>query len=182
MRAYKGFNRDLACTKGKGTYSYEVGKTYTEARAQCAQTGFHCVEEPIEVLRWYPEGKYCIVDAQGDIHEDGKGRISCTQLEILKEITRAELCLLECRWMELHPERAYSGLVHRDRYEGRKGDDVIVVRGKHPAASGKRGATLFLLKEYAKTRKIRQIAVYQIDGQEYLPDVLYGADGRRQDG
>lgn len=53
MIAYKGFNKDLACTLGNGTFRYEIGKTYTESEAKCANTGFHCVEEPIEVLRWY---------------------------------------------------------------------------------------------------------------------------------
>ena len=44
MRAYKGFNKDLVCTMGKGQYQYEVGKTYKEDVAKCANTGFHCVD------------------------------------------------------------------------------------------------------------------------------------------
>lgn len=30
MIAYKGFNDDMTCTKGKGSFKYEIGKTYTE--------------------------------------------------------------------------------------------------------------------------------------------------------
>ena len=53
MIAYKGFNKDLTCTMGKGRFQYEVGKSYKEDSAKCASTGFHCTEEPIEVLSWY---------------------------------------------------------------------------------------------------------------------------------
>ena len=78
MIAYKGFNKDLACTLGKGTFQYVVGKTYREDAAKCVKTGFHCVEEPIEVLRWYSgnTARYCIVEAKGDINEDGNDKIA----------------------------------------------------------------------------------------------------------
>ena len=69
MICYKGFNQNLCCTMGRGTMQYEVGKTYTAESAKTASTGLHCVEEPIEVLRWYPVGRYCIVAAEGDINE-----------------------------------------------------------------------------------------------------------------
>lgn len=57
---------------GKGRFQYEVGKTYKEDSAKCANTGFHCCEEPIEVLSWYSgvNDRYCIVEAGGDVHED----------------------------------------------------------------------------------------------------------------
>ena len=53
MIAYKGFNGDLTCTLGKGRFQYEVGRTYKENEAKCARNGFHCVEEPVEVLSRY---------------------------------------------------------------------------------------------------------------------------------
>ena len=85
MICYKGFNQNLCCTMGRGTMQYEVGKTYTAESAKTANTGLHCVEEPIEVLRWYPDGRYCIVAAEGDINESDD-KIACTQMRILKEI------------------------------------------------------------------------------------------------
>ena len=51
MIAYKGFNKDLTCTMGKGRFQYEVGKSYKEDSAKCASTGFHCTEEPIHCCR-----------------------------------------------------------------------------------------------------------------------------------
>ena len=107
MIAYKGFNQNLVCTMGNGAFQYEVGKTYREDKAKCASTGFHCVEEPIEVLTWYSgeTARYCIVEAAGDVHEDGNDKISCTEMTILKEITLQQLGALECKWIQEHPER-----------------------------------------------------------------------------
>lgn len=178
MIAYKGFNKDLSCTKGKGTYRYEVGKTYREEAAKCAHTGFHCVEEPIEVLRWYPTmtDRYCIVEAAGDINEDGDDRISCTEMTIRREIDRKTLGLLECDWMLKHPARRYSSKVFHDKgYAGE--NDIVIVRGKDPRAAGDIGSTLYLVKEHQGT--ITDIGVYEIDGREYMPGTYYNARRRR---
>lgn len=123
MIAYKGFNKDLTCTRGKGTYQYEIGKKYVEDKAQCASTGFHCCEEPIEVLTWYPqiEARYCMVEAGGDIHEDGTNKISCTEMTIIKEISLELLGGLECKWIMNHPECKTSRHVHeRSGKQGRR--------------------------------------------------------------
>lgn len=178
MIAYKGFNKDLTCTKGKGSYQYTIGATYKEETAKCASTGFHCVEEPIEVLRWYAgqDARYCIVEAAGDINEDGDERISCTEMTILKEIDLKTLGILECEWMLEHPERQYSNMVMRDEGEARKGD-IVVVRGRHPKAAGELGSTIFLVKECKG--EIVNIGAYEIDSKDYLPGVYYRADGRR---
>ena len=49
MIAYKGFNKDLTCTKGKGVFQYEPGKKYVEEKAKCARTGFHAATNPLDV-------------------------------------------------------------------------------------------------------------------------------------
>lgn len=180
MIAVKGFNADLACTMGRGTFRYAVGKEYEEGAANCARTGFHCVEEPIEVIRWYGwnGSRYCIVDAGGDIHEDGSGRISCTKLKVIKEIDIQQLGALQCRWMQKHPNRKYSGSVYQEHGSGRPDEKIVVVRGKHPTASGYEGATLFLVKEKEDSREIEEIAVYQIDGREFKAGATYRTDGK----
>lgn len=179
MIAYKGFNKDLVCTMGKGSYQYEVGKTYKEDSAQCASTGFHCVEEPIEVLTWYSQdtSRYCIVNAGGDVHEDGDERISCTEMTILKEIDLQILGVLECKWIQNHPDRKESRHIKRNEGFAEKG--IVIVRGKNPKAAGRLGTTIFLLKEKKGEKTIEKIGVYEIDGVEYLPEVYYRADGRR---
>lgn len=180
MIAYKGFNSNLACTMGKGKFHYEVGKTYREEKAQCAGTGFHCVEEPIEVLRWYSGqgSRYCIVNAAGDVHEDGNDKISCTELTVLKEISLQQLGALECKWLQEHPERKYSSRVMKN--VGTAGmNDIVIVRGKNPKAAGSMRATIFLLKEEKGSREIAEVGIFEIDGAEFLPNVYYRADGRR---
>lgn len=178
MIAYKGFNGDLVCTMGKGSFQYEIGKTYREDKAQCANTGFHCVEEPIEVLRWYRGGgsRYCIVDAGGDVHEDGSNKISCTELTILKEITLEQIGILECQWIMKHPERRCSDYVEKDCGHAMK-DDIVVVRGKQPKASGELGATIFLLREGKGTKKIVDAGAYKIDGVKFLSGKKYDVKG-----
>lgn len=178
MIAYKGFNKDLICTMGKGQFQYEVGKTYKEDVAKCASTGFHCVEEPIEVLTWYSNenSRYCIVEAGGDVHEDGMERISCTEMTILKEIDLQILGVLECKWIQNHPDRKESR--HIKKNEGFANSGIVIVRGKNPKAAGHLGTTIFLLKEKKGEKTIEEVGVYEIDGKEYLPDVYYRVDGR----
>lgn len=179
MIAYKGFNEDLTCTKGNGRFQYEVGKTYIEDKAKCASTGFHCVEEPIEVLTWYSQAssRYCIVDAAGDVHEDGCDKISCSEMTILREVSLQILGALECKWIQGHPERKTSNHVKKD--SGFAVDGIVIVRGKNPKAAGELGTTIYLLKEAKGSKNIEKIGVYEIDGVEYMPGVYYRADGRR---
>lgn len=180
MIAYKGFNKDLSCTMGNGIFRYEVGKMYKENEAKCANTGFHCVEEPIEVLSWYRDGRYCIVDAGGDIHEDGMERISCTEMKILKEISLEQLGALECEWLIKHPDRKHSKHIEKNAGRAVK-DRIIIVRGKNPKAAGEMGSTIFLLKESKETKEIVEAGAYKIDGTNFLPGVFYEIDGRRAD-
>lgn len=180
MRAYKGFNQDLICTMGKGPFWYEVGKTYKEDTAKCANTGFHCVEEPIEVLKWYSDedSRYCIVEAAGDVHEDGQERISCTEMTILQEVTLQQLGALECKWIMEHPERQTSTRVMKN--EGCAiPNGIVVVRGKNPRACGSLGSTIFLLKEAQHGKEIEEVAAYEIDGKDFFPNVYYKVNGRR---
>lgn len=178
MIAYKGFNEDLTCTMGKGTFQYKVGETYEEDKAQCAGTGFHCVEEPIEVLSWYSrrDSRYCIVIADGDVHEDGKDRISCTKMTVLREVTLMELGMLECEWIIQHPERTPSRKVKRNEGEAEPGG-IVIVKGKNPKAKGKEGSVLFLLQE--EGGKVVRAAVYAVSkvGGDIKPDQWCGVDG-----
>lgn len=180
MIAYKGFNNNLECTRGKGIYAYEVGKTYTEDKAKCANTGFHCVEEPIEVLHWYPEkdSRYCIVDAEGDINEiDNK--ISCTQMTIIREISRIELAVLECKWLQEHPERACSKQVQRDSGKCYKAGDFVIVRGKNPKAAGVKKSFFFLVKEAKNSCEIETIYAAYVDDEEVKANQYYGLWGEK---
>ena len=181
MKAYKGFNADLTCTRGKGSFQYEIGKTYIENEAKCAHNGFHCVEEPIEVLRWYSgsDARYCLVEASGDVNEDGNDKISCTKMTIFKELTLEQLATLECLWMKEHPEREYSRQVYRNKGYAYESDRIVIVRGRSPKAAGDIGTTIFLVKGTAKG--VSSIGIYKIDGKDYKPGIYYRVDGRVAD-
>lgn len=180
MRAYKGFSPDLSARMGRGKFKYEIGKTYKEDDAQCARTGFHCVEEPIRVLDWYgnPSDRYCIVEVDGDIHEDGNDKISAREITIVREISRLQLLILEAEWLSNHPNREFSKRVFKEKAEAGKNEDVIV-RGKHPKAAGMKGSTIILCREQPGNKSICEIAAYTIDGKEFLPGVFYNVNGRK---
>lgn len=179
MRAYKGFSKALTARMGAGTFKYEVGKTYTEDKAECARTGFHCCEEPIEVLSWYHNrgDRYCIVEAGGDIHEDGTNRVSCTRIEILKEVTIKELALLEAQFIINRPNRPMSKQVRKDQGEAYGEGEAVIVRGKNPKALGELGTRLVLLKEEGRSKKIEAAGAFDVDGKNIKARVYYNVDG-----
>ena len=177
MIAFKGFNKDLACTLGHGTFQYEIGKTYVEEEANCAQNGVHCVEEPIMVLDWYPQGRWCMVDVQ-DYDESGN-KIAGKRMTILKELTLKQLLAHEAAWILKHPERTCSDLVARNKGECNEKDGAVIVRGKDPKGRGELGSLILLIKEAAKSCNVDKIVAWEIDGTEHLPSIWYGTEGRK---
>ncbi len=171
MIAYKGFNSKLQATMGKGTFQFEPGGTYEEKECKCASNGFHCAENPLDVLDYYRsmDARFFIVEAAGDINQDGCGsRISCTKLTLTKEIDRIGLALRGCLYIEYHPDReTYGRYVKKEHGECSAKNDFIIVRGKHPAAAGVEGSWLFLVQEKRSTNQISGIYTIQIDGKEY---------------
>lgn len=181
MLAYKGFSSDLQALMGKGRFQFEPGKTYEEQECKCANNGFHCTENPLGVLTYYQgmNDRFFIVEAAGDINQDGTGsRISCTRLTLKKEITRIQLAALGCEYMRKYPEREKeSSYVSKDRGRTIKKGDFIIVRGKHPQAAGVKGSYLFLVQEKKASKEIAGIYAIEIDGEEYKEETWYGLRG-----
>ena len=173
MIAYKGFKKGLICLG----YQFQMGLNVTE-KANCRENGFHCAEDPLDCLRYYPDmdsSEYCIVNAGGDIHEDGlDSKISCTELTIIKKLTRKEFFLHALAYMEAHPQRACNCFVHRDKHmEEHK--LFSVVRGKDPVTGGTLGTILAFAKE-DDDGNIMQTSVAVVDGKTVIPHIWYGAD------
>lgn len=181
MLAYKGFNSKLQAIMGSGRFQFEPGKTYEEQECKCARNGFHCAENPLCVLTYYNgmDDRYFIVEAAGDINQDGTGsRISCTRLTLKKEITRIQLAALACEYMRRYPEREpESNYVERDRGREIEAGDFMIVRGKHPRAAGVKGSWLFLVQEEKDSQEIKGIYPIEIDGKEYKENTWYGLRG-----
>lgn len=170
MIAYKGFNQNLCCTKGRGTFKYEIGKTYTEKECMTARNGFHCVEEPIRVLDWYENGRFCIVEIDEDINEKDD-KLSATKMTILKELDIIQLITHECLWIQKHPNRQTSNRILQET--GKAYNTFLIVRGKDPKAAGAKDTTLFLLQEKNNSKDIKRITVIFIDGIQYKPNTYY---------
>lgn len=173
MTAYKGFEEGLVC---RG-YQFSMGKNVTE-KADCRADGFHCAEDPLDCLCYYPDmdsSEYCIVNAGGDMDEDGiDTKISCTELTVIRKLTKKEFFLHALAFMADHPFRQWSRKVTRDKAEAERG--YAVVRGIDPAARGSLGDILAFAKEDAINGAVIQVALAQVDGIRILPGIWYGAD------
>lgn len=178
MIAYKGFTKELTARLGQGVYQFHIGQTEEEKEAKCIKNGFHCTEEPFGVLDWYSgdTDRYCIVKAEGDVNEDGTGRIACTKLTLVKEIDRKKLALHECHYLAKNPQREYSKWVEKEK--GTADDYFAVVRGKHPIARGKKGVLLLLVREEAGSVEIAEIVALEVDGKNIKSNIYYGIDGK----
>lgn len=173
MIAYKGFKPGLIC---RG-YQFVIGLNVTD-KANCAQNGFHCAEDPLDCLTYYPNmefSEYYLVDAGGDVDEDDcDSKISCTELTILKKLNLCEFCLHALAYMADHPHRQCNDRVIREF--GTAWDGFVIVRGIAPKAKGPLGSILALAKEDPETGKIVQIAVAKVDGTSVLPHIWYDID------
>lgn len=174
MIAYKGFAPGLVC---RG-YQFQMGLNVTD-KANCAASGFHCAENPLDCLSYYSDmdrSEYYIVDAGGDIDEDGNDtKIACTELTIIKRLTREDFFLHALAFMSDHPSREMSSHVSRDQAEARNG--YAVVRGLDPLACGaKVGDILALAKESPAAGRIVQLALFRVDGEKVRPGAWYDVE------
>lgn len=179
MIAYKGFEKGLRCLG----YQFVMGMNRTE-QANCRANGFHCAEDPLDCLTYYPNmerSEYCVVDAGGDIDEDGyDSKIACTELRIIKMLSMEEFFLHALAYIADHPLREWSRQVMKDRAEARNG--YAVVRGMDPVAKGKMGDFLALVKEDADTGEVKQVALACVDGVKVMPDRWYDVDFEERQG
>ena len=178
MIAYKGFCPGLICRD----YQFKIGLNVTD-KANCARNGFHCAEDPLDCLTYYPnmgQSEYYLVNAGGDVDEDAcDSKISCTELTILKKLDREEFFLHALAYMMDHPGREYSSRVLRDiGFTG--ANSFVVVRGIDPVAKGGRNSILAFAKEEPETGRIVQVTLTCVDGKRARPNVWYDADLKKR--
>jgi hypothetical protein len=87
IKGYKAFNKDWTCRD----FQYEVGKTYKTDKKEMCSEGFHFCLNSCEVIKYYPDAdcKYAMVEAKDIETRDNKS--VCTEITIIKEITKNEL-------------------------------------------------------------------------------------------
>lgn len=173
MIAYKGFRPGLVCRD----YHFVMGLNVTD-KANCVANGFHCAENPLDCLSYYPNmehSEYYLVNAGGDVDEDGHdSKISCTELTIIKKLEKEEFFLHALAYMVDHPRRSCNSHVMREF--GSAWNGYAIIRGIAPRAKGALGSILAMAKEDPKTGKIIQIAITKVNGTTVLPDIWYDID------
>lgn len=176
MIAYKGLKKDLTCLG----YQFVRDRVNVTEKANCRQNGFHCAENPLDCLNYYSDWQnsvYYVVQAEGDLDEDGyDSKISCTRIRLWKELSMEELLLHGLGYMVRHPERAWNSYVRTEEGAGRNG--FVIVRGKHPVASGTKGDILALAKEAANSTQIQEVGLFVIDEETYFSNVWYDVNGK----
>lgn len=165
MIAYKGFSKDLKSIMGNGkpeTCSFQPGSTMTEESSKTGQSGYHCCDHPfgcLDYYGWNGQNRFFKVEASGDINEDGKGRIACTQITLLKELSLPEMAMEEMIYMIEHPDReGWECNHHMARVVKDEGictdGGAMIVRGERPRAKGPAGSFIgFLIDEDTYIRK-----------------------------
>ena len=173
MIAYKGFDKGLQC---RG-YQFQMGLNVTE-KAKAVAYGFHCAEDPLDCLTYYSNmsaSEYYIVDAGGDVNEDGRDtKIACTELTIIKKLTKEEFVMHALAYMADHPKREWNNHVGKDKAEAGY-DGFAIARGRDPMARGRVGSILAFAKEN-KAGVITEVAMVTVDGERIKADTWYGVD------
>lgn len=179
MSAYKMFHRDMTCTMGRGVFRYEVGKTYTEPEATCARNGFHCAENPLDCLNYYPNFENsvcCEVLAGGSVDEDDRdSKISCTQITILRKLSLEAFVAEAVKYIIRHPKMPMNPRV-RTAQAAVTDNHFVIVRSGEPAAMGAVGDVVACLRD--EGGRITEAGVFTIDGESFRPDTWYGPDGK----
>ena len=177
MRAYKAFNIGLSC---RG-YQFIDGKNVTD-QANCVKNGFHCAENPLDCLCYYPNVKtseYWVVDAGGDIDEDARdSKIACTELTTIKKLTLYEYFLHCLSWLAGKPECRNHSKVSKDHASAACG--YAIVYGTYPIAKGNDGDILALLQVDQKGRAI-SVGIYIVGEQGIEPDKYYDVMGKEKE-
>ena len=177
MRAYKAFNIGLKC---RG-YQFVEGINVTD-EANCVKNGFHCAENPVDCLCYYPNVKtseYWIVDAGGDIDEDATdSKIACTELLVIKQLTINEYLIHCLSWIAKNPKDRNHSKVYREVGSAERG--VAIVCGMNPMAKGKEGDVLALLRIDNKGNAIA-MGIYTVGARGFESDKYYDVMGQERE-
>ena len=163
MIVYKGFNEKLQATCGKGTFQYEVGKTYKEEKSKTRSTGFHAAEYIMDCLQWYPingKNRFFQCEARGSIDEEkGCSMVVSTELTLVAELNLTEIAKAAMEYMIVHPKREWEAVhggvcVKKDQAQAAGQDKIAVARGIHPGVWGDLGTRIGMIVEDEKGRPV----------------------------
>lgn len=182
VQGYKGVKRDGKAVYGNGK-KLSPGKWLTEKKADVARRGFHFSDNPLVALGFYGNPKedtwYSIL-ADGDIDEDEDGRMTCTKIMLVEELSLPKMVFAAMDYIIENPynEGDYgASMVNRDLCGYRS--HFAIVRGKTPRARGGAGMLIGMLEEEIDSKEIKSATLFRVDGENYFPGVWYALrDGK----
>jgi hypothetical protein len=97
VKGYKGFDEKLRCNG----FQYEVGKEYThDGPVHLCSSGFHFCGFPLDVLTYYPAGKFAEVEAdEVSPQESNDSKRVARKLKIVAELSLHNLCQLAAKFI-----------------------------------------------------------------------------------
>lgn len=186
--AYKMFNKDLTCTKGRGKYQYCEGVWIEEKEANCVRNGFHAAKNPLDCLNYYRwDDSVCyVVEIDGDIDEDSTdSKVACTRIRLDRKLNLSQFVAHACWYIMQHAQLEDHRLVQHEVGDlDRAANDqskFVIVRGKDPKARGLIGDVIGLVQEEEDSKEIRAAGAFMIDGKKYRPGIWYNAWGEKVD-
>lgn len=178
MLAYKITAAGLVATMGENrNYQLHMGLNETP-KANCARNGFHCAENPLDCLNYYPrlEGnEIYMVSAGGDIDEDSyDSKISCTELTIIREISVAEFVAAALLYVRKHPNRPTHNRIKTISATAEGG--FAIAKGKNPRLKAEKvGDVLGFVKKNGDDIEVKVLIA---DGEKVKPGVWYDFEGK----
>ena len=178
MLAYKITAPGLVATMGeKRNFQLKMGLNETP-KANCRQNGFHCAENPLDCLNYYPSligNEVYMVSAGGDIDEDASdSKISCTELTIIRQLTVAEFVACALLYVKKYPNRPLHHRINKDKSFAVNGFGIAA--GKNPRVwAEKIGDVLGFIKQSGDDVEVKAIVV---DGVNFQAGKCYTIDGK----
>lgn len=177
MKCFKGFDKDLKCRD----FQYEIGKKYTEEKADICNYGFHACEFPMDVFNYYPPSysRYCEVDLEANdqkSHDDSK-RVG-KKISVKAEIGIAGIIKAGVEYIKEQVDWKNDNATNTGDYsaaivEGK--ESIALATGINSKAKGKIGCFIVLAewKEINHEYHIVDVKSAKVDGKNIKEDTFY---------
>lgn len=186
MKCFKGFDKDLKCRD----FQYEIGKEYTEEKADICNCGFHACEFPMDVFGYYPpsDSRYCEVELEenGQKSSDDSKRVG-KKISVKAEIGIAGIIKAGVEYIKEQVDweddkatntgnksaETNTGNQSAAIVEGK--ESIALATGIKSKAKGKIGCFIVLTewKEINNEYHIVDIKSAKVDGENIKEDTFY---------
>ena len=186
MKCFKGFDKDLKCRD----FQYEIGKEYSEEKADICNYGFHACEFPMDVFNYYPpsDSRYCEVELEANNQkssDDSKrvGKKISVKAEIgIAGIIKAgvEYIKEQVNWEDdkatnTGDQSAATNTGYRSAAIVEGKESIALATGIDSKAKGKIGCFIVLAewKEIDNEYHIVDVKSAKVDGKNIKEDTFY---------